>query len=190
MQPVKVLVFKSSPRFNGNSSILAEQVIEGAREAGADVEDFDLTKMYLNPCKACDSCREMKDGTCIINDDMNGLYAKLRAADCIVLAAPLYWFSLPAQMKMFIDRWYALGSLKPHGLRGKKFGLVVVYGDTDPYTSGAVNAFRMMEDTCRYLRADLAGVIYASADKPGEIHQQTELLASARAFGKQIGKRA
>ena len=186
---MNVLVFKSSYRFNSNSSILADQVIQGAKDAGATVDCFDLTKMYILPCKACDSCREAGDGKCIQNDDMNGIYDKLKEADGIVLAGPIYWFSLPAQLKVFIDRWYALGSSQGHGLRGKRFGLVVTYGDSDPYSSGAINAFRMFQDSCSYLHAGFTGILYGSADKPGEVYQQPELMERAKKFGGKIARR-
>ena len=106
MNGKQILILKSSPRKRANSSILADQVAAGAREAGAAVESFDLHKLNIRPCDACDFCQGAAE--CVINDDMQMLYPRLRAADSIVIASPVYWFTLSAQAKLCIDRWYAL----------------------------------------------------------------------------------
>ena len=106
MSNKQILILKSSPRKRANSSILADQVAAGARDAGAAVESFDLHSLNIRPCDACDFCQGAAE--CVINDDMQMLYPKLRAADAIVVASPIYWFTLSAQAKLCIDRWYAL----------------------------------------------------------------------------------
>ena len=130
MNPKQILILKSSPRKRANSSILADQVAAGAREAGATVESFDLHSLNIRPCDACDFCQGAAE--CVINDDMQMLYPKLRAADGIVVASPIYWFTLSAQAKLCIDRWYALEGSDGSALAGKQFGLVLTYGDVDP----------------------------------------------------------
>ena len=108
-----ILILKASPRERGNSALLAERTAEGARQAGAMVESIYLHSLDIRPCDACDLCRE-NDGECVIPDDMQSLYPRLRAADAIVIATPVYWFTLSAQAKLFIDRWYALLGEKPN----------------------------------------------------------------------------
>ncbi len=103
-----ILILKGSPREKGNSSTLAEQAAAGARQAGAEVECFDLHKLDIHPCDACDICQGVSEGDCAIQDDMQMLYPKLRQAHAILIASPVYWFTLSAQTKLFIDRWYAL----------------------------------------------------------------------------------
>ena len=167
MNGKQILILKSSPRKRANSSILADQVAAGAQEAGATVESFDLHSLNIRPCDACDFCQGAAE--CVINDDMQMLYPRLRAADSIVIASPVYWFTLNAQAKLCIDRWYTLE--RPQGgiaLAGKQAGLVLTYGDSDPYTSGAVNAIRTFQDMCRYIKADVAGIVYGTASDPGE----------------------
>ena len=144
-----VLVFKGSPREKGNSSILAEKAAEGAKAAGAEVECFILHNLDIRPCDACDICQET--GVCVLKDDMQSLYPKLENADAIVIASPIYWFTISAQTKLFIDRWYALESAQGNALKGKQFGILLTYGDTDPYSSGAINAIRTFQDMMRYL---------------------------------------
>jgi multimeric flavodoxin WrbA len=180
-----ILILNSSPRSESNSAILAGQVAEGARAAGANVEVFDLHNMDIRPCDACDFCQET-DGACVIGDDMQLLYPKLRQAHGILIASPVYWFTLSAQAKLCIDRWYALQGAQGSLLAGKRFGLVLAYGDTDPYTSGAINAIHTYQDMLRYLHAESAGVVYASANEAGAVRQQPETLARAYRLGEQI----
>ena len=102
----QILVFKGSPRVNGNSSTLADEAAAGARAAGAEVECFSLHLMDIRACDACDICHET--GVCVLKDDMQTLYPKLEQADAIIIASPVYWFTMSAQTKLMIDRWYAL----------------------------------------------------------------------------------
>jgi len=184
----RIVIVKGSPRKNGNSAILAEQVAIGARAIGAKVESFDLHFMNIQPCDACDACQEQTDRDCIVEDDMTALYPQLRQADAIVIASPIYWFTVSAQTKLFIDRgFYPLGGPQGHGLKGKSIGLILTYGDSDPFTSGAVNALRMFQDMFRYAGADIAGIIYGSASQAGEIQNQPDLLEKAYQLGQQLG---
>ena len=106
----KILLVMGSPRKEGNSATLAKQVAAGAEATGATVESFYLHGMNIQPCTACDACREERDKDCVIDDDMETLYPKLRQADALVIATPIYWFTISAQTKLFMDRWYALGA--------------------------------------------------------------------------------
>lgn len=181
-----ILVLKGSPRPRGNSSILADRVAAGARESGAAVDSFTLHTMSIKPCDGCDACRS-GDRQCIIADDMDVIYPKLRAADVIVVATPIYWFTMSAQTKTCIDRWYALETDGGNALRGKQFAFVITYGDSDPWTSGAVNAMRAFQDMCRYLKADIVGMVYGAAGDQGDIESQPGLLEKAYKLGRKIG---
>jgi multimeric flavodoxin WrbA len=89
----KVLVLTGSPRPNANSTILGEQALNGAKAAGASVELFHLAKMKIGPCTACEGCRKKNAKGCVIKDDMQILYPKLKTANAIVLAGPVYFFN-------------------------------------------------------------------------------------------------
>ena len=180
-----VLVLKGSPRENGNSSTLAEQVAEGAREVGAEVESISLHTLDIRPCDGCDTCKET-DGMCILKDDMQALYPKLRRASAIVIASPVYWFTFTAQAKLCIDRWYAFVTPEGNELSGKKFGLVLTYGDTDLYTSGGINAIHTFESMCRYLKGEIVGMVYGTADKPGEVAGNPQLMDKSFQLGKKL----
>jgi len=178
-----------SPRKDGNSATLAKQVAAGAEAAGAEVESFYLHGMNIHPCTACDACREERDKDCVIDDDMETLYGKLRQADALVIASPIYWFTVSAQTKLFMDRWYALGGPGEEyaAFAGKRIGIVLTYADVDPFTSGAVNALRTFQDAFNYVGAQIVGMVYGSASEAGEIRKNRDLMEKAYELGKQLG---
>jgi multimeric flavodoxin WrbA len=184
----QVLVINGSPRQHGNSATLAETAAEGVKSAGAEVEIFYLHGMDIRACDACDTCQET--GVCVLMDDMQNLYPKLRKADAILIASPIYWFTISAQTKLFIDRWYALESPQGNALRGKQFGIVLVYGDTDPYSSGAINAIRTFQDLMRYIGGNIAGIVYGTALNIGDASKQPALLERAYQLGQKLGMTA
>lgn len=182
----KVLVVMGSPRRNGNSATLAQSVIAGAKNAGAEVESFYLHGMDIKPCDACDACQTGKSRGCNISDDMQDIYPKLLEADALVIASPIYWFTVSAQTKLFMDRCYGLGNLGGYGLKGKRIGIILTYGDTDPFNSGAVNAIRTFQDAFNYIGAQIVGMVYGSAEKAGEISNNGALMDKAYQLGRQL----
>jgi multimeric flavodoxin WrbA len=183
----KVLILMGSPRKAGNSAVLAEHLAKGAMDAGARVETIYLHGMNINPCTGCDECQGEKAAGCVIDDAMQGTYRKLEEADSIVFASPIYWFSVTAQLKMVIDRIYAIGGGGKNILAGKNLGILLAYADSDPFTSGAVNALRMFQDISAYLGTVIAGAVYGSAFEAGEIARNKEILEQARALGGKLG---
>lgn len=155
-----ILAVTSSPRQNGTSTYLAERVIEKLRRAGATVEQINIRDLHIGPCRACDACRQSNSRFCVMADDMKPLYNKLVASDAILLATPVYWFTVSAQLKLFIDRFYGLNNAETKILKGKKIGIILAYGDVDVYGSGGVNALRMFEDMFRYTESPIVGTLY------------------------------
>jgi multimeric flavodoxin WrbA len=182
----KILVVMGSPRKNGNSATLAQNVIAGAKNAGATVDSYYLHGMDIKPCDACEACRENSGRECIIDDDMQELYLKLRETDALVIASPIYYFTFSAQTKLFIDRWYALGEGKTTVLNGKQIGIILTYEDTDPFTSGAVNALRTFQDVFDYLGARIVAMIYGRASEAGEIKANKDLMDRAYKMGQEL----
>ena len=186
MSDRKVVIVLGSPRRKGNSTTLAERAAEGARDAGADVETFYLHGMDIKPCDACDVCLEDTARDCHIEDDMAGLYPKLRQTDALIIAGPIYWFTVSAQTKLFVDRCYALGGPQGYALKGKQIGIILTYGDADPFVSGAVNAMRTFQDAFAYVGARIASMVYGSALEAGEIRSNRQLMEKAYLMGKQL----
>lgn len=98
----QVLILAGSPRRGGNSDLLCDAFAQGSREAGHTVEKIYVQAQKIGGCMACYACRGT--GTCVQKDDMAPLLAKLAAADVIVLATPVYFYSMDGQMKTLIDR--------------------------------------------------------------------------------------
>lgn len=99
----KVLVLSGSPRKGGNSDLLCDAFIKGARESGNEVEKIFIRSRKIAYCNACYYCKK-SGGKCAINDDMSEILDKMQAADVIVMASPVYFYSVDAQMKALIDR--------------------------------------------------------------------------------------
>jgi multimeric flavodoxin WrbA len=182
----RIVIVVGSPRRAGNSASLAEEVAAGAEAAGAQVETFRLHELEINPCDACDACQGEPYRGCIVEDDMQALYPKLWEADALVIASPIYWFTVSAQTKLFMDRGYALIDGDGWALRGKDVGIVLVYGDSDPYNSGAINAIRTFQDGFRYVGARIAGIVYGSANDAGEIRENETVMRQARELGERL----
>lgn len=98
----KVLVLAGSPRKGGNSDLLCDALIRGARESGNNAEKIYVQDLKIGSCRACYGCRGT--GRCVQKDDMDTLLEKMIAADVIVLATPVYFYSMDGQMKTMIDR--------------------------------------------------------------------------------------
>lgn len=98
----KVLIISTSLRQNANSEILAKETEKGARDAGHQVEFVTLKDKEIKFCKGCLACQKI--GKCVINDDANEITLKMKEADVIVWATPIYYYEMSGQMKTLIDR--------------------------------------------------------------------------------------
>ena len=181
-----IVILKGSPRQQGNSAALADQAAAGAQEAGAQVESFYLHGMDIRPCDGCDFCKET--GVCVVKDDMQALYPKLLAADALILASPIYWFTYSAQLKTCIDRWYGLWNDKHDAFKSKPVGIILSYGDTDLYNSGAINAIHAFETMFRFLKADIVGWVHGTMYDLGEAQKKPELMEQAYQLGKKLAQ--
>ena len=120
----KVIIVSSSPRKGGNSDLLCDEFAKGATEAGNEIEKIYVKDMKLNYCSGCGLCVGNK-GQCSQRDDMEMVKAKLIAADTIVFATPVYFYTMSAQMKTFIDRLCYFYTLLPN----KEFYFIMTAAD-------------------------------------------------------------
>lgn len=102
----KVLILSGSPRKGGNSDILCDEFMRGAKESGHSVEKINVAEKKIGYCRACYYCKK-SGGACVIKDDMAEVLQKMIDADVIVLASPVYFYSIDAQLKAVIDRTVA-----------------------------------------------------------------------------------
>jgi multimeric flavodoxin WrbA len=183
-----VVAFLGSPRKKGNSAVLAKQIIYGVKSVGAKVETVYLNGLDIKPCQGCYACKKKNSTGCAVDDDMQSLYPKLVESDAWVIASPVYWFNMSAQTKIFMDRCFALWNDDPerNPIYRKRIAIAMSYGDSDPFSSGCVNALRSFQDAYRYAGAIIVGMVYGSAEKPGEIASNAALMAEAEELGKKL----
>ncbi len=99
---MNIIAFSGSPRKNGNTELLLNETVRSIEEAGHSVKTFYLNVMKIKACQDCGACNET--GVCIFKDDMFQIYDAIRSADRIILASPIFFFSVTAQAKVMIDR--------------------------------------------------------------------------------------
>ena len=187
---MKVLGILGTPRRGGNSEILLQAFLEGAAAGGAEVEEIRLRELKISPCQEIYHC--LKDGTCPIQDDMQGLYDKLVAAEVVALASPVFFYSVSAQAKAMIDRTQALWSrryvVKKDFPGGNRQGVLLAVGAT----RGRL-LFVGPRLTAKYF-FDAINVSYAAeilvrgADEKGAILRQPEVLDRARDLGRRLAQ--
>jgi multimeric flavodoxin WrbA len=190
--PITVLGIAASPRRGGNSDLLLERALEGAAQAGANVERIIAARLKIGPCIACDGCWET--GRCVVQDEYQMVYPKLLTVERIILASPIYFMAISAQGKLLIDRcqclWarkYVLHQPLPPTLSGepRRGALITTAGHSVP------SGFRCAATTMRYLLdtldAEFAGELHVGyVDEKGAIREHPDMLEAAYALGKQL----
>lgn len=101
---MKVVGINSSPREKGNTYLMMSRVMGHMEKKGISTEIIHIGGKDLKGCRACDTCRKLRNETCILDDGLNALIPKLKEADGLILGAPTYYADVPAEMKAFIDR--------------------------------------------------------------------------------------
>ncbi len=189
---MKVLGIYGSPRKGGNSDILLDQVLEAAAEAGAETERIYCRKLKkLSGCLECGGCDET--GKCVVEDDMGDVYPLLEAADAIILAAPIFFYNIPAQAKALVDRSQACWSarlLNKTKEERKYFdsgkGWFIGVG-----ASKGANLFTGTELTAKYFY-DAMDMSYEGAilvwgvESKGSVKDHDEYMQEARDLGRKI----
>lgn len=114
----KIVILNGSPRRNGNTSALVHAFTQGAESAGHTVTEFFLDSMEIHGCKGCFGGLSDRDCPCVQQDDMKQIYPVVRDCDVVVLASPLYYWTLSGQLRTAIDRLFALEEGGQNLLRG------------------------------------------------------------------------
>jgi multimeric flavodoxin WrbA len=189
MKPLRrVLILAASPRKKGNSTILASEAADGVKAVGGEADLVLIAGLKIAPCNACDACITKPEVGCVIKDDMQPLYPKINDAQGIIFSTPVYWFNMSAQMKLLIDRTYAIQGNGHWALTGKDVGVILTYGDRDVFAAGGVNALRCFQDICAYVKANLVGTVYGTASDEGDVQTNKRLLREAYDLGKKLAE--
>lgn len=175
-----VLVISTSPRKGGNSELLADAFIGGAEESGCRVEKICLYDKSIGFCKGCLACQ--KTGRCVIHDDADIIAQKMRSADVIVFATPIYYYEMCGQMKTMLDR---ANPLYDSDYKFREVYLLATAADTEAAAAdGAVKGLSGWVEC--FPKAKIIGTVFCGGvTGAGDIKGNTA-LDSAREMGKSI----
>ena len=154
---MNILILQGSPRAKGNTAWMAEEFKNAAEAAGHQVTLVNVSRKKVAGCLACEYCHTKGNGACIQKDDMQELYPLMNEAEAIVLAAPIYYFTLSAQIQAPIQRMYSVN--KPANV--KKMALLMSSYSPNVY-DGATAEFR---DICNYWGVENMGTVTAKIDE-------------------------
>ena len=184
---MKVLGIMGSPRIKGNTDLLLDEALKGVRSESVEVEKLVVDKLDIKPCKEYYNC--FQDGTCVIHDEMDSIYPRLLAADVVILASPIFFYAMPAQLKALIDRcqatWARRHILKTMPESNRKGAFIAV---------GATKGEKLFDGlilTAKYF-FDAIGVSYAEellirgVDQRGEIKDHPAALEDAFQLGRRL----
>jgi multimeric flavodoxin WrbA len=175
---LKILGICCSPREAGNTELLMEKALEGAREAGAETELFRMAGRDIQPCDGCSSCR--KTGVCHIRDDMQEAYEKMAAADGIIFGTPVYFYSMDAQAKTLIDRTFSMN--RPgSSLENKVGGVITVAGSL-----GLIDAIKDLYFFIVVRRMIPASFVAAYAGARGGVKDRPKAIEAAFKLGREM----
>jgi len=184
----KILAIYGSPRRKGNTSLLLQKAVQGARATGAEVEELVLRDLKMSPCLEIYGCKET--GRCVIDDDFQKVYDQLLSSAGVILASPMFFYSVSAHTKILMDRCQSLWVRKywiekrPFGKSNTaRKGLFISVGATKgkKLFDGALLTVKYFFDT---FDAELwRALLYRGLDFEGDILKTPEYLEEAREAG-------
>lgn len=179
---MKAIGIVGSPRKNGNTEILTEHTLKAIEEEGLETELVRLAGLDIRPCNACMVCKE--EERCPIGDDLIPIYEKMKGADAIILASPVYYSSANALTKAFMERVGYI-SRTQRAFAGKVGGPLVV-----ARRAGKNFAFAELLLWFHIMEIIMPGSTYwnvaIGGREKGEVQGDEEGLATAWHFGKNV----
>ncbi len=186
-----LIAIYGSPRRKGNTATLLGQVVDGAREAGGQVEEIVLRDLKLSPCLEIYRCKE--NGECAIKDDFQKLRDRMLAADGLMVASPIFFYTVSAHLKIFMDRcqslWVRKYWIENTPIGGKPFqrnGLFLSVGATrgKRLFDGSLLTMKYFFDVFDAQLSET--LLYRGLDFQGDAHKRPDYLAEARTAGKRF----
>ena len=177
----KVVVISASLRANSNSDILAQRLVQGAQDAGHQAELISLKGKTLNFCIGCLSCQ--KTQKCVINDDAVWIAEKVKDADTLVFATPIYYYEMSGQLKTLLDR---MNPLYPSDYSFRRVYMLTVAAEDESYVpERAVSGLQGWVDC--FEKAELTASLFCGGlSDPGDAAAKKEALDAAYQFGKEL----
>lgn len=172
----KIAVITGSPRRNGNSFAMTDAFIRAAEAKGYPVVRFDAALRKVGGCRACETCFSTGKA-CTFDDDFNKIAPQLLEADGLVFTMPVYWYSIPAQIKGVIDRIYSF-VVGGKDIAGKECGLIACCEENDPSVMDGVRI--PMERMCGLNQWKMVGeVLVPGVLNPGDVEKTDGLKRAA-----------
>ncbi len=177
----KIIIISTSLRDNANSEILAHRAEQGAKESGHIVEFITLKNKNIQFCKGCLACQKL--GHCVIDDDANEITEKMKNADVIIWATPVYYYEMSGQMKTIIDR---ANSLYKTGYNFKDIYVITTSAEAgEDIVQTVINGLKGWMACLP--GTELKGFVNgAGVENPSEVNNIPDLLAQAYNMGKNI----
>lgn len=125
----KIVVITGSPRKKGNSFAMTEAFVEAAKEKGYSVKRFDAALMNIKGCRACETCFQTGKA-CSFDDDFNLIAPAIQEADAVVFSMPVYWYTIPSQIKAVIDKFFSFYKAGVD-IAGKEYALITCCEEDD-----------------------------------------------------------
>ncbi len=176
----KVLILSGSPRKGGNSDLLCDAFARGAQESGHAVEKIRVAAQKIRPCSACYYCHE-HGGECVHKDDMAALLQKMIDADVIVLASPVYFYAIDAQLKAVIDRTVA----RWLEVKNKEFYYIITMADEDMASADTTLACLRGYADCVNGAEEKGVIISGGVYEPGKV-KNMPAMRQAYDMGKNV----
>ncbi len=175
---MKIIALQGSPNIDGSTAILVEEFARGAREAGHAVERVDVARLDVRPCTGCVACGY--EGPCVQRDGMGAVRSSLLAADMVVLATPLYYYGMSAQLKTVVDRFCSFNASLT--ARHLKSALLAVAWNADDWTFEALAAH--YKTLVRYLQMDDCGMVLGRGCGTPAMTRRSEAVKEAYGLGR------
>lgn len=177
-----ILVLNGSPRRAGNTSALVREFTNGAQQSGHTVTSIFLHELEIKGCKGCWGGGKKPDSPCTIKDGMETIYPLYRQADIVVLASPLYYWSISGQLKTAFDRLFAVAECDPEYRNLQKDAVLLMAGEGDGFEESVYWCERVMGHIGW---RDLGQVLASGVHGPGDI-EGNPVLQKAYALGKSL----
>lgn len=176
---------------HGSTDILLDRALEGASSGGAKTEKIFLNNLSFKPCQECRGCD--KTGSCVIKDDMRTVYDKVDGADAVILASPIFFTNITAQLKSMVDRfqcrWVAKNVLKKMTTPDpKKKGLFICVSamDKDEFLQNALNTIRAFYNTIGI--KDVRHIYCGGLETASDLSGRQDVMEKAYEEGRSLAK--
>ena len=178
---MKIMAIVGSPRLKGNTNILVDSTLEEAAKLGVDTKKIILSQYDIRPCLGHDDCSSFE--SCTQKDDVNWILDEFLDADGVILATPVYWYNVSAQMKTFIDRNYFPYK---HDMKYKARAVGIIVVAEMEAIEDTLHTLNQFVDWCFDIKESGKFTVSGYAHTEGEVRRKPDLIEDARQLGRQM----